>query len=177
MQDSGWLVLLLVGEWLLRLVMVGVVLLRRNARSETSVAWIAVIMAVPIAGVILFVLLGLTHLGQRRLRRYRSIVETLESPEVKPPYPSAARDADLTGDGRHLAAVAESFGASPSLSGNQLLLMGDTDVVSQRMAEDMDEAREHCHLLVYVYRDDHSGRRIADALMRAARRGVTCRLL
>lgn len=73
--------------------------------------------------------------------------------------------------------MAESFGASPVLSGNQLLLMGDTDVVIQRMAEDIDEAREHCHLLVYIYLDDHSGRRIADALMRAARRGVTCRLL
>ncbi|MFZ9060567.1 MAG: PLDc N-terminal domain-containing protein, partial [Steroidobacteraceae bacterium] len=38
--------------------MAGVVLLRRNARSATSLAWIAVILVVPVFGVLLLVVLG-----------------------------------------------------------------------------------------------------------------------
>ncbi|MCA9284623.1 MAG: cardiolipin synthase [Phycisphaerales bacterium] len=177
MPDSWWLILLVTGEWLLRLVMAGVVLLRRNARSSTSLAWIAVILVVPVFGVLLFLSLGLTRLGRWRIKRHREIVARVENAEVKPPCPEVLLANDLPNAARRLAALAESLGATPAVGGNALDLMGDTDVVIQRMAEDIDAAQDHCHLLFYIYLDDHSGTRIGDALVRAARRGVACRLL
>src|SRR5438477_12318536 len=55
--------------------------------------------------------------------------------------------------------------------------MGDTDLFIQSLVEDLDAAEYHCHLLFYIFLTDHSGRRIAESLMRAASRGVRCRLL
>ena len=41
----------------------------------------------------------------------------------------------------------------------------------------IDSAQREIHLETYIFADDRSGRRIADALMRAARRGVVVRLI
>jgi cardiolipin synthase len=46
-----------------------------------------------------------------------------------------------------------------------------------RLVEDLEADRSHCHLLYYIFSHDSVGQRVAEALIHAARRGVTCRLL
>ena len=41
----------------------------------------------------------------------------------------------------------------------------------------IDGARDHVHVLFYIWLDDGCGRRVADALCAAARRGVDCRVV
>ena len=41
----------------------------------------------------------------------------------------------------------------------------------------MDGAQRYVHMLFYIFEDDDVGRRVADALRRAARRGVAVRVL
>jgi cardiolipin synthase len=177
MDENERVLLLVVGEWILRLGTVALVLLRRNARSASSLTWIVVILALPLFGPLLFLAFGFTRLPRSRIRRYRELVARIEKPELKAAHQLAARAGQLSRDDRSLALLAESLGASPVVGGNAIELMGDTDVVIARMAADIDAAREHCHLLFYIYLDDDSGTRIADALIAAAARGVTCRLL
>lgn len=45
------------------------------------------------------------------------------------------------------------------------------------MIADIDAARDHVHVLFYIWLDDDVGTRFAEALMRAAARGVTCRVM
>jgi hypothetical protein len=45
------------------------------------------------------------------------------------------------------------------------------------MVADIDAATDHVHLLFYIWLPDNNGCKIADALMRAAQRGVTCRAM
>jgi cardiolipin synthase len=45
------------------------------------------------------------------------------------------------------------------------------------MITDIDAAHDHVHLLFYIWLPDESGKRVAEALMRAAQRGVTCRAM
>jgi cardiolipin synthase len=49
--------------------------------------------------------------------------------------------------------------------------------MADRLAADIDAAQSHVHLLYYIFADDSTGRKIAQALSRAAARGVQCRLL
>jgi cardiolipin synthase len=62
-------------------------------------------------------------------------------------------------------------------SGNRITLLKNGADYFPALEAAFDQAREHIHLETYIYRDDEAGRRIAAALMRAARRGVNTHLL
>jgi len=175
--ENWWVILLVAGEWIFRLIMVCVVLLRANARSGSSLTWIAVILALPLIGGMLFLTFGLTRLGRRRIRRYRDIVARVEHRDNRPPPDLAAAPTTMNRDDRHLAQLAESLGAAAAVGGNLLHLMGETDDVIDRMIADIDAAQDHCHLLFYIYLADATGTRLAERLIAAAKRGVKCRLL
>lgn len=63
------------------------------------------------------------------------------------------------------------------LSGNRITLLKNGAEFFPALEAAFDNAREHIHLETYIYRDDESGQRIAQALVRAARRGVKAHLL
>ncbi len=65
----------------------------------------------------------------------------------------------------------------PALVGNNLDLIGDGQKFFDRLIADIDNATKHVHLLYYIWEDDEKGRALAHAVMRAAQRGVTCRVL
>ena len=71
-------------------------------------------------------------------------------------------------------------GTSGQLSdpgGNQATFLAETDEFIDRLIADIDKARNHVHLLFYIFWDDETGVRVIDALARAVKRGVRCRVL
>jgi cardiolipin synthase len=65
----------------------------------------------------------------------------------------------------------------PILGGNAAELLTDYDGAVNRLVADIDAAGHHVHLLFYIFADDETAGRVIDALRRAARRGVECRVL
>lgn len=63
------------------------------------------------------------------------------------------------------------------LGGNRITLLKNGAAYFPALEAAFDQAQEHIHLETYIYRDDEAGRRIAQALIRAARRGVHVHLL
>ena len=55
--------------------------------------------------------------------------------------------------------------------------MADLDATIDAMVADIEAARDHVHVLFYIWLPDNNGTRIAEALKRAATRGVTCRAM
>ena len=45
------------------------------------------------------------------------------------------------------------------------------------LLRDIDAAQDHVHLVFYIFGDDGVGRRVVEALERAAARGVACRVV
>ena len=76
-----------------------------------------------------------------------------------------------------LAALAARLGDFEPLQGNRVELLTDYQGSIQRLIADIEAARRHVHLLCYIYEDDETGRRVAEALAGAAARGVKCRVL
>jgi cardiolipin synthase len=73
--------------------------------------------------------------------------------------------------------LAERLGDFGILGNNRIELLTDYDQSIQRLVDDIESAQRHVHLLYYIFADDATGRRVAKALLRAANRGVRCRLL
>lgn len=173
-----WPPLVVAMEYGLRLLLACVILVRQHGRPNAAVPWIIVVFAQPFIGGIAYLLVGEVRLGSRRIARHRQIVELIETSN---PH-QAIRDAqvnrpEIPAEFQPIALLAESVGRTRPHGGNAMRLIGDSDLFIQLLVEAIDAAKHHCHLLTYIYLTDHSGQQVAEALMRAARRSVQCRVL
>jgi cardiolipin synthase len=176
MNLLSWTQLLLASEWAIRLVMLPVVVLRKQ-KPATCLAWLAIVFFEPWIGLGLYLLLGENRLGRRRLARRRQRRSQLEASEYPHVEPGHVIDPAATDDFTVLVHLAEHVGGLPVVAGNSITMMSDTDVVIDRLIAEIDAAKQHVHLLFYIFQDDAVGQRVAAALARAAQRGVACRVL
>ncbi len=122
-------VALIVGEFLIRLSLVGYILLRREPRSATTLAWIVVILAVPLLGIPGYLLVGEARLGRRRIRRHSEILKRIMRPELHHLVHSGAAKANVPADYVPIATLAEAVGDNGPVGGNSLELMANTEFI------------------------------------------------
>ena len=153
------------------------ILSRHDLTSSARLAWMVVLFILPYIGVVVYWMFGEVHLGRNFSRQHQQIIDKLHThnPEVlgsdvaliqaiKPEYQAAfAYSANVTG--------------FHTTVGNHAELMADATETHKRMLADFDAATDHIHVLYYIWLIDGTGIDIAQALMRAARRGVTCRAM
>ncbi|SFC87449.1 cardiolipin synthase [Tropicimonas isoalkanivorans] len=152
------------------------VLLRPNRDPTSRVAWLAVLFAVPVFGILAYLLLGETSIGRGRIARMNQVIAELPRPDNTP------GTADPTDEGQnetygHLFKVGQSISGYPPVGHNRASLMEDSDKAIDRMMKDVDAATRHVHLMFYIWLPDTNGKKMAQALIRAASRGVTCRAM
>ncbi len=170
-----WSLAYLISEWVIRLVMLVYVPQRRSAAASRT--WLLLIFLLPWPGLLLYALFGRIYLPKNRIRmqelasrRIREVQEQLkaESPRGVQDVPS------------HLQAIVHlgwQLGDFEPRSGNTVELLLDYQASIDRLVTDIDAARRSVHLLFYIFGADDTGRRVGDALTRAAKRGVQCRVL
>lgn len=151
------------------------ILLRRNRLPESRLAWLVMVLVVPYVGAVAYLLLGNTNIGRKRAARLKRAFQTLARPEKAPGWDAPENRAVLTEEAAPLFRVGQSITGYPAVGGNQAVLMADSDATIAQMIADIDAATDTVHLMFYIWLTDHNGTRMADALMRAAKRGVTCR--
>jgi cardiolipin synthase len=168
---------IVLGEFALQLFVAGLVLVRKGRRPTVAMAWIVAVMAIPVAGLVTYFLVGESNFGNRRAARHARILAEVDRPERHAHRDPRSSEAALASDQAQLARMAESVSHGPVLAGNLVDLSGDSAANVEAMARDIEAARSHAHLLTYIYLLDAAGARIARALLSAARRGVEVRLL
>ena len=164
-------------DQILRLVLAIRVIMRRRPVG-VSLAWLSVILIVPYAGAGLYLVFGELRLGRRRadwlskihmpfeiwLFKLRERAEPIHwqtlGPECEP-----------------LSKLVETTVNIPALPGNMWRLYSTTDEVFDEIVQDIDAARSTCHREFYIWNVGGRADDVADALIRAAARGVTCRVL
>ncbi len=202
MDWGGWTIVWLVSEWLIRAIMLPVIVLRQD-RPSTCLAWLAVVFFLPWPGLFTYLLIGENRLGRQRLRQRRS--RFVELHEGLPPSSLALGDrrtvsdklsaedddgsdayrstdempppSSLPDEFRPIASLVERFAGWPIASGNQVAFLSDAELMIDRLVAEIDAAQDHVHLLFFIFRDDYLGRRVGDALIRAVKRGLVCRVL
>src|SRR5699024_259908 len=150
-------------------------LLRPYRDPASRLAWIVVILALPLAGMIAYLLFGETNIGRRRIARMCAITAAL--PPTLTPDEHASMVEDPAPDYASLLRLGQSINCNPPTSGNTATLLAASAATIDAMVADIDAATRHVHVLFYIWLADHSGLRVIEALQRAARRGVTCRAM
>ncbi|HXX31663.1 MAG TPA: cardiolipin synthase [Myxococcaceae bacterium] len=171
----SWGLLYVLSEWAIRLVMLVYVPQRRSA--DAARAWLVLIFLVPWVGLGLYALIGRIRYPRRRrideeraAERIRTVLTEVRSHAVfRPPR--------LDGAAARTAQLVERLGDFAPMGGNQVELLPDYGPAIDRLVADIDAAHHHVHLLFYIFAADATGRRVSEAVERAARRGVSCRVL
>jgi cardiolipin synthase len=169
-----WSVIYLISEWVIRLVMLVYVPRQRNAAASRT--WLLLIFLLPWPGLLFYGLVGRIYLPKNRIDRHeRASKKTriVQEQMLSRRGPRPSLPPNLT----PLANLAERLGDFEPLKGNQVELLTDYAASLDRLISDIDGARQHVHLLYYIYEDDAAGQRVAKALARASGRGVKCRVL
>jgi len=162
------------------LIQIGLILralLRPHREPASRIAWIVVILAVPVLGIIAYALLGETNLGRARVARLNKVMGALPDLSRVDGMAQAEAAANLHDHHEQLFRVGQSISGFAGLGGNRADLMADSDAAISAMVADIDAARDHVHLMFYIWLPDGNGTRMAEALIRAAARGVTCRAM
>ena len=157
------------------------VLIDRRFRAASATSWLIVISVLPVFGVVCYWLVGKPWLSTRRLRQHErrrqqfasrtTVSMALRNRSVRE---SLGRMPEGT---RGLAVLAGGVSGFAPVGGNELEFFADTPELMERIASDIDGAKEHVHALFYIAIDDDGGRPVMEAMIRAARRGVKVRFL
>lgn len=148
------------------------IIVSENRNPVKSLAWVTVLLMFPIGGIVLYVFFGRSIKNTRMIsRRNRRRLRELTMPEVCEP--------DFKGmpaETRQQIQLAQSLTGSAFYGGNDVEIF-DGGEKFEALEGDIAGAREYINLQYYIFADDATGRRIADALMERARAGVKVRVI
>lgn len=152
-------------------------ILRPYRQPASRLAWVVVITVLPGLGILIYLLLGETNIGRKRVLRSREVLSALP-----PALPSSFLDDNrcnpvYPGHYQPLFRMGESINGFAPVGGNSARLMADSNAGIDAMVADMDKASDHIHLIFYIWLEDNNGLKVANALKRAAARGVACRAM
>lgn len=162
---------------LLELAVVVRILLRPHRDPASRIAWIVVVGALPLLGMFAYLLLGEVNIGRRRVKRLHAVLERMAPFTQGCAGDEADCDAAIPERYQHLFQLGRSISGFGPVVGNTARLLPDSNATIDALVADIDAARDHVHLLFYIWLPDHNGRKVAEALKRAAARGVTCRAM
>ncbi|MBV7387806.1 cardiolipin synthase [Pasteurellaceae bacterium TAE3-ERU1] len=153
------------------------ILLRDDLEPSTRLAWFVVLVIVPYIGTALYLFFGENNIGRRFSTEYRTLFSQLR--EHYPTLISHQRQSEnvIHEPYRPAFAYAASINGFHTLTGNHAELMADAHSARERLAQDILNAQHSVDILYYIWLDDTTGQRVADAVVACAQRGVKCRVM
>lgn len=146
------------------------VLLRPRRDPASRVAWILFIMALPYVGALAYLMLG-------EVRPNKGQTPQKPSESTLPVFFHSTPDGHLPVISASGFSIGKSISGFGPVDGNTGYLLDDSNATINAIVSDIDAAREHIHLLFYIWLTDTNGCKVVDGLIRAARRGVICRVI
>ena len=169
-------VVLITAEAAFRIAVAMRIVMRRRPIGE-SLAWLLVDLLLPVIGAVAYLVIGEHRLGARRARAANALhpILTEWSDQL-----AAGREPSWSGrhrDARELARLAQATLRPPALDGNSVRLFAAAEQALRSLKADIDSASTSVDLEYYLWWPGGLADEIAEAVIRAASRGVRCRVL
>lgn len=157
-------------------ILLPLVLLNKKPSPSSTVAWLMLIIAVPIVGGSLYLLFGIDRV-QPRVRRRRAVTERFTSalPQLAGHHVHAHDQLNETQ--RQLMRLAQKLGGTKATVGNRVELFQNTHAAMNSIVEAIRSAEHSIHLEYYIWQPDRIGTKLRDLLVEKALAGVKVRFL
>lgn len=156
--------------------------LLRKRDPRAALGWAAVCVLTPLIGPLLYVLFGITRTDSRAVRLMRKAARKVPGSDLHGGLFNArpkgyVEHEKLPSGVRALAVPGRRLTGRHVVGGNIVTAMHNGENAYPRMLEAINAASSHVFLSTFIFDDDSVGRRFADALCAAAKRGCDVRLL
>lgn len=149
----------------------------RRRPTGVSLAWMTIIAVVPLVGAVFYLMLGELWLAGPRVRRARALNPAFLARlgELREQAPAGLENHS------HLARTLDAYASRgegmPTLGGNIVRVFREESAAFDAIIADIDAARHRVYMLFFIWYAGGRADEVGAALMRAAGRGVDCRLL
>lgn len=149
------------------------VVISENRNPVRSLAWITVLLMVPVFGIVLYAFFGRSLKSKimlkQRLRRLGA--QEMSAIEVK------NANVEPLASTLQIIHLAENMCRSYYSKGNKVEIFTDGATKFDVLKRDLMQARCYINMQYYIFEDDEIGREIKDILIRKAREGVKVRVI
>ena len=150
-----------------------IVIVLDNRNPVKTMAWVMVLMFLPVVGLIFYFFFGRSHRHERIISR-RSYNRLLKKPMAE--Y-LAQEEITLPERYARLIGFFKLTDQSFPFEGNRVEVYTSGEEMLQALLRAIARAEHHIHVEFYIFEDDAVGRLVRDALMDKARHGVEVRVL
>src|SRR6201982_3891978 len=162
---------------LVHLGLIASVILRPHREPASRVAWIVVMIVLPVIGILTYIFLGETSIGRRRVSRLCAVLAAMPDLNKAPGMDSPNLQPKIPETYAHLFRRGPPVNGFEPVGGNCASLLSDSNAAIESMVADIDASQDHVHLIFYIWLPDNNGLKVVEALKRAARRHVACRVM
>jgi cardiolipin synthase len=149
------------------------IVLSENRNPVKSLAWVTVLMLLPLVGIILYLFFGRNlknkHMISRRLRRRLRRRERARKVDYN--------KLNLTQESRQQINLATAMASTPFYPSNKVDVFTNGADKFESLKADLRTARQYINIQYYIFEDDKIGNEIRDLLIERAKAGVKVRLI
>ncbi|MCA9112279.1 MAG: cardiolipin synthase [Planctomycetaceae bacterium] len=151
----------------------------RKPAVGVALAWMFLVTAIPLVGAVCYLLIGERRVGARRARR----IARLRTDYAR--LAQAVIDRGMTEldwnahrpEARGMDRLGTSLVGIPTVAGSTGRLLTDAQEILSSLVTDIDAARKSILIEFYIWNEGGLADEVLNALIRAAQRGVSCRVL
>lgn len=173
MDSRNWFTLFIYLVQAVLAISTAIVVLRGNRQPAKTMAWLLVLGFLPIVGVLLFFFFGRDVRKEKYINKHsldllarQTMTQQAEKGAMVVREPHA-----------ELIRLFENQNVALPLGDNHVDVYTDGYEFFPALLKAVKDAREHIHLVTYIFDDDALGQLLADALIDKAREGVTVRVI
>ena len=158
-----------------------ITILIENGKPEKTIAWLMVIVFLPIAGVILYYFFGQTFKKEKYFKKLDEVYAEKLKQRWKELHDFIEEELEITSTyDTHLndafEYLAHTKNAIPT-SNNSIQLLNNGEEKFPQLFKDIQNAKHHVHLEYYIFEEDALGKKLLDLLVQKAKNGVEVRII
>ena len=161
------------GIYLLLIIGTVLIVLTRNQNPVKTIAWLTVLIFLPMAGLVFYYFFGQNTRKQRIVtKRYYDKIKGLS-------FDNLLHDetVGIAPDYFNLVCLLKSNNRAPVLYGSKVEIIISGQRMFDALIEDMEHAENHIHIEFFIFDNDETGRLIKTVLMKKALQGVKVRFI
>lgn len=171
--DWAWareIVFLLYGVTIVSII---VIVVSENRNPVKSLAWVTVLLLLPMFGIVLYLFFGRNIQNQRKLSRRNRRRLKKRAPRSNISF----RDLDLSDESLQQIRLAHSLAGAQVYTGNAVEVYTSGAEKFKRLKADLLAAKRYINLEYYIFENDRIGSEIAEILIEKALAGVKVRVI
>lgn len=150
-----------------------IVVLGENRNPVKSIAWVLVLVLLPVLGLVIYLIFGRSLKGMKLISRAE--LRELRRMNVIPDNSEAT--GGFSDESRQLISLVNKLVGPHLFVGNDIKVFTTGQEKFNELLRDIEAATDYIHVQYFIIEDDEVGKQLVELLMRKAREGVQVRVL